>query len=80
MSPIISVRQAIGKGVEKIMTWSKSLHHKPFSLYSHRKILSAEHIVFGFAECILSRFDVFANDLWNKFKSCLRLLEGKWPW
>ena len=36
------------------------------------KILFLEHIVFGFAECIVSRFEVFVNGKWELFaKGCI---------
>ena len=38
------------------------------------KILFAEHIIFGFAECIIPRFDVFANRTGDLFTERLRLV------
>ena len=33
-----------------------------------------EHIVFSFDRCIISRFDAFANRLFDKFTKCLQLV------
>ena len=40
----------------------------------HCKNLFNEHIVFSFYRCIISRFDVFANRLFDKFTKCLQLV------
>ena len=47
--------------------FEKSYYIRLRELLNH-KIIFAEHIVFGFAECIMPRFDVFANS----FLNCLR--------
>ena len=39
------------------------------------KILFVEHIIFGFAECIISRFEVFAKGKWELFAKRLRLVK-----
>ena len=53
---------------------SKSLARYAFLPFWICKILFAEHIVFSFAECIISRFDAFANGVLINSTNCLRLI------